>query len=239
MINTYNESSLHKTIKLLYAQENMGKTEVELFGHVYDILTKDTVIEIQTKNLSKLLSKSLDTLDHQYKIKIVFPLVINKWIETQDENGTILSCRKSPVRGSIYSVFDELTGLYQVLLNENFSLDIVEVDILETRTKYQEPVQSPNKRQRHRKYYLKTGKNLKEILDTKEFSNKNDYLKLIPESILPEFCAKDLAKALKENKTLPSSAYKKAHIMIWVLKHMDLIEETIVKNRSHYYRIKK
>lgn len=238
MINTYNESSLHKSIKTLYAVDFNGQTEVERFGHVYDILTEDSVIEIQTKNLSKLLAKTLDTLDKNYKVKIVWPLVINKWIETSDESGAILSCRRSPVRGSIYNLFDEITGLYPVLLNKNFSLDIVEVNIVEKRTKYNEPVQTLNRRRRFRKDYLKTGKELKEILETKVFRTKEDYLNLIPKSILPEFCAKDLARALKEDKTLPSSASKKAHIMLWVLKRMELIEETSVKNRSHYFKVK-
>lgn len=235
MINTYNESSLHRTLKTLYSQETDGKTEVSLLGHVYDIVSGNTIIEIQTGNLSKLLAKTMDTLNHGYKVKIVYPLVLNKWIETSTPNGEVLSCRKSPVRKSIYNIFDELTGLYPVLLEKNFSLDIVSVNIIEKRTKFQEPVQTANKSRRFKKDYLKDGKVLKEILETRTFRSKKDYLNLIPESVLPEFCAKDIAKALKEDKSLPSSASKKAHIMLWVLKRMELVEESAVKNRSHYY----
>ena len=55
MINTYKESSLHRTLKELYAAKTVGKTEVEADGHIYDILTdKGEVIEIQTQNLAKL-----------------------------------------------------------------------------------------------------------------------------------------------------------------------------------------
>lgn len=238
MINTYNESSLHNTLKTLYAEDFKGKTEAELFGHIYDILADNQVIEIQTGNLTKLLAKSLDTLDHGYKIKIVYPLVLNKWIETKDEDGNLLSCRKSPRTQSIYSLFDEITGLYPVLLNPDFSLDVVSVNIIEKRTKCREPVQTLNKARRYKKDWIKNGKVLKEILNTRTFTKKEDYLELIPQSVLPEFCAKDLAKALKEDSSLPPSASKKAHIMMWVLRHMELLEETEVKNRSHYFKIK-
>ncbi|MCQ2585842.1 MAG: hypothetical protein MJ185_09645 [Treponema sp.] len=239
MINTYNESSLHKTLKILYSQEFNGQTEVELFGHIYDIAADNLVIEIQTQNLSKLLSKTLDAFDQGYKVKIVYPLVERKWIETTDENGNILSCRKSPVTKSIYDIFDEITGLYPVLLNKNFSLEVVRVHTIEKRIKYDELKQTLNKSRRFRKDWLKNGKELKEVFETRTFSDKQDYLQLIPESIKPEFCAKDLAKALKDNKSLPSSASKKAHIMIWVLRHMELITQTEIKNRSHYYIIEK
>ncbi len=238
MINTYNESSLHKSIKTLYAQDYNGQTEVERFGHIYDIVTETSVIEIQTGNLSKLLPKILDTLDHGLKVKIVWPLVESKWIESRNENDEILSCRKSPVRQSIYNLFDEITGLYPVLLHPDFSLDVIRVTTIEKRTRYTDPVQTPNKSRRFRKNYLKTGKELKEIISVQTFSKAEDYINLIPFSLEEEFCAKDLTGKLRSDKALPSSASKKAHITMWVLRKMELLEETSVKNRSHYYKIK-
>lgn len=237
MINTYNESSLHQTLKTLYAEEFEGKTEVELHGHIYDILAEDTVIEIQTQNLGKLLPKTLDSLDHGLKVKIVYPLVTERIIETYDQEGELLSRRKSPKKESIYKLFDELTGIHPVLLNKAFSLDVVEVQTIEKRTKFPEPVQTQNKARRFRKDWIKTNKELKEIIRTTTFTTKEQYLDLIPKEVLPEFCTKDIARELKTKKELPASASKKAGIMVWVLRHMELITETGVKNRSHYYRI--
>ena len=83
MINTYKESSLHRTLKELYALEKDSKTEVEADGHIYDILTKDgNVIEIQTQNLGKLLRKIQDALSKNRSCKIVHPLSVSKTIET-------------------------------------------------------------------------------------------------------------------------------------------------------------
>ena len=64
MINTYNESSLHKTLIELYALNESAQTEVLKNNHIYDIFKNDgTIIEIQTKNLGKLYAKIKDSLN--------------------------------------------------------------------------------------------------------------------------------------------------------------------------------
>ena len=58
MINTYNESSLHKTLKKLYSLENSYQTEVKKDGFVFDIISdKNEIIEIQTQSIEKLIPK--------------------------------------------------------------------------------------------------------------------------------------------------------------------------------------
>ena len=58
--STLNESKLHNSLKILYQEIYDGQTEVEQDGHIYDIVSKNgNIIEIQTKNLAKLLPKIL------------------------------------------------------------------------------------------------------------------------------------------------------------------------------------
>lgn len=236
--STLNESSLHKSLKTLYCTIYDGQTEVKADGHIYDILTKkENVIEIQTKNLSKLLPKILDTIEKGRNIKLVHPVVITNRIILYDEEGNKISNRKSPKKGSIYDIFSELTGIYPVLLNPHFSLEIVEIQMIEERVQTQKNVQSKNKRRRFRKNWNKINKKLDSILNTTRFNSKDDYLKLLPSTLPQEFCAKDLQKELRKIKELPAKTYKNAHLIIWVFKHMELIEETCVKNRNHYYKI--
>lgn len=236
--STLNESNLHNSLKQLYCSIYDGQIEVEMDGHVYDILTKNkNVIEIQTKNLSKLLPKVLDCIEKGHNIKIVHPIVITNRILLTDENGNKISKRKSPKNGSIYDIFRELTGIYPVLLNRHFSLEIVEIEMIEERIQTKEAVQSQNKRRRYKRNWIKTNKKLEEILNTRRFNNKKDYLDLLPKSLPKEFCAKDLYTALKKEKQ-PANAYNNAHLIIWVLSHMELIEKTQVKNKNHYYRVK-
>jgi len=239
MINTYSESSLHKTLKTLYSLEDGCRTEVECDGKIYDIVdSSGGVIEIQTQNVSKLLDKVNTALENGRKIKIVHPVVLEKHIELYDSDGTKISRRKSPVKGSVYDMFGELTRVYPVLLHGSVSLEILEITMTEQRIRTGEPVQSPNGRRRFRKDWNKTDKILGTILRTRTFSSAEDYLSLIPPGCLPEFSAAELAAALRSDPSLPLSAAAAAHLMIWVLHRMDLLQIQEVKRRSRYYTVK-
>ena len=225
-INTYNESSLHKTLKTLYASENGFQTEVKKDGYIYDILDADgNAIEIKK------------TIKRGKKITVVHPLAVQKTIMLMDKEGKIISKRKSPKKESIYSLFRELTGLHPVLLDEHFSLEVLLVTITEKRMRTDTDVQSKNGRRRFKKNWLKTDNELQEIIKTVSFSNARDYLKLIPKSILPNFTAKSLAEELRRQKDQPSSASTYAHLVIWVLARMKLIEHTGFQKKSRLYKI--
>ncbi len=236
--STLNESKLHHSLKILYQEIYEGKTEVELNGYVYDIVTKNgNVIEIQTKNLSKLLSKILSTIENGHNVKLVHPIPLITHIELKDEEGKIISNRKSPKKGSIYSLFRELTGIYPLITNPHFSLEVLEIEMTEERIRTAEPVQTKNGRRRFRRNWLKTGKRLDSIINTRRLSKAEDYIKLLP-PLSETFCAKDLKKAISENKNIPPGTAD-AHLIIWVLSHAGLIEECEVKNRSRFFKIKK
>lgn len=238
MINTYNESSLHKTLKNLYSLNEGDKTEIQQDGHIYDILSKDgTVIEIQTANLSKLFPKITDALSKNHRCIIVHPIAIKKQILLLDTNGNKISCRKSPKTNSIYSMFKELTGIYPLLMQKQLSLKILLISMTEIRTKTEEPVQTLNKKRRFKKNWIKTDKKLNEIHETITFSSYKDYLNLLPDTLPESFTSLDLRNALKQNKKLPSSAASMANIMIWVLCKMELILRTGTKNKFYTYKI--
>ena len=116
VFSTLNESNLHNSLKTLYQEIYDGQVEVEQDGHVYDIVTKNgNIIEIQTKNLAKLMPKILDTIDKGHNVKMVHPIPITTRIELKDEVGKIISNRKSPKKGCIYDLFKELTGIYPLM----------------------------------------------------------------------------------------------------------------------------
>ncbi len=227
--STLNESSLHKSLKNIYAAIYSGQTEIEKDNHVYDIVTKkQNVIEIQTKNLSKLLPKILDTIKKGHNIKIVHPIIVENTIEIYDSEDNLISRRKSPKKQNIYSIFNELTGIYDVLLNKHFSLEIIFIKMTEVRIRTIENIQSQNKRRRFKKNWIKTDKRLEQIIGTKRFSNKEDYLKLLPD--LPEkFCSKDLEERIgKKNNP---------NLILWVLSHMNIIKHVESQGRKKIYKI--
>lgn len=227
--STLNESSLHKSLKIIYSEIYDGQTEVKKYNHVYDIITKKgNAIEIQTKNLSKLLPKIYDTIQKGHNIKLVHPVILENTIELYDSQNNLLSKRKSPKKQNIYSIFKELTGIYEVLLNRHFSLEIVYIKMTETRMRTLENVQSQNKRRRFKKNWIKTNKRLEEIVETKHFNSKDDYLKLLPE--LPDtFSSKDLEEKIgKKNNP---------NLILWVFAHMNIIKHVESQGRKKFYRI--
>ncbi len=233
--STLNESKLHNSLKILYQEIYEGQTETEQDGFIYDIVTKNgNIIEIQTKNLAKLLPKILKTIENGHNIKLIHPVPLTTRIELKDEQGTIISKRKSPKKGSIYSIFRELTGLYPVITNPHFSLEIIEIEMTEERTRTTEPVQSKNGRRRFRRNWIKTGKRLDTIINTTRFSKPEDYLKLLPPLPQP-FCAKDLKQSLDKNPDIPKHTAD-AHLIVWVLSHAGLLEHSESKGRTKYYK---
>ena len=108
----------------------------------------------------------------------------------------------------------------------------------QSRSDYQNPVQSHNNRRRHKKDWIKTGKKLDEIIATYNFCCKEDYLKLLPENLPIEFCAKDINELLVEQNKIKSKQKDYGHLIIWVFQKMELIEFTQIKNRSRYFKIR-
>ena len=233
--STLNESKLHHSLKILYQEIYEGYTEASQDGFIYDIVTKNgNIVEIQTKNLAKLLPKILKTIENGHNIKLIHPIPLTTRIELSNEKGKVISKRKSPKKGSIYDVFRELTGIYPVMTNPHFSLEVVEIEMTEERVRTNEPVQSKNGRRRYRRNWLKTGKRLNEIINTRRFSSASDYLKLLPP--LPQkFCAKDLKTALNKLPDIPKRSVD-AHLIIWVLSHAGIIEQVESKGRTKYYK---
>lgn len=237
MINIYNESNLHKTFKEIYAENDTDKVEAEADGHIYDILREDgSIIEIQTQGLSKLLPKISDALSKNRRVTVVHPLAVQKTILLNDLNGKKIYSRKSPDSKSIYAIFRELTGLYPVLLEDKFTLEVPLVKITEIRIRTEEPVQSKNKRRRFKRNWLKTNKRLDEIMDTMKFKTASDYLALLPQSLAEPFTASELKTAMIQEGLSRKDATN-AHLILWVLARMNLIEHIGSKNKSRVYKI--
>ncbi len=245
VINTYNETNLHNTLKKIYAEEFNGKTEQKFGRFTCDIITEDEIIEIQTSNLSSLKEKILFAIQQNKKIRIIHPIIEKKLIETISPSRESLSVKKSPKSQYVYSVTRGLTGIAHLLLDPLVSLEIISVEIIETRQKTEKPVQTHNKSRRHLKDYLVTEKKLVSINSKQIFRTKEDYLKLIPEKLSDCFTPPQLHKALLEmrwpehftngNIKKESSYYP---LLIWNLEKMGIIEKTDKNGKSWIYKIK-
>lgn len=225
MINTYNESNLHNSLKNIFAQRTGGVTEYQSGSYICDIYSPEIIIEIQTANLSSLEKKTAFLIEN-HKIEIVFPVAEQTIIETWTEEGELVSTRKSPKKEDELSIFRQMTKLYKFVGNDNFSIRLVFVNQKQIRIKTEENIQLINKSRRFKKNWYKKNKKLLSINKEIILQSKSDFAKLIKDRIsLQIFCKKDIEQF----------ARKDAGIIIWVSKKMGIIEQAEIKGRKIYY----
>ena len=238
MINTYNETRLHETLKTLYQVSTGGECEVKVGCYVADVLTPDgSVIEIQTANLSSLKDKIAFFLSQGRRVKVVYPLPTSKTIETHDQMTGKTTRRKSPVKKTIFSLFKELTGLTACLLDERLTIEVVEAQITEERVKLADTVQSQNNRRRVKKDWLKTGKRLDTLGAHFVFCGRASYERFLPKGLAPVFCKSDFYTLLCAQNPAVKIKKDDASVMLWVLEKLLLVQCTGKSGTRKLYRI--
>jgi hypothetical protein len=126
-IGKLNESGLHAALKAHYAQPG-DRLESVVGGFVIDILREGEppiLIEIQTGNFSALKPKLTALLD-AHRIRVVYPLAIQKWIVRIDSAGALISRRKSPRAGSPLDVFRELVYIPTFIDHPHLTIELIE-----------------------------------------------------------------------------------------------------------------
>lgn len=144
MINTYNETQLHRTLKNLYSPDDSGK-EKAVEGFICDIYDGHVIIEIQTGHFAALRHK-LEKLLPLYRMTIVYPVAENAYIRMLNEDGSLRSCRKSPKHGNRYQIFKELSSIAQYTEYPNLSIEmlyidceVIKIDDKKGRSRYKNP----------------------------------------------------------------------------------------------------
>jgi hypothetical protein len=193
-IGTLNEKSLHAALKQWYAQPG-DLIEASVDGFTVDIVRGDLLIEIQTRNLSAIKRK-LTKLVEQHPVRLVYPVAQDKWIVRQSRNGQrVLARRKSPKRGTIELVFEELVSLPQLLAHPNFSLQVVLIQEEEVR-RY-DGTRNPQGAfgSWRRKGWVTHERRLLQVVGQRLFETPKDMLALIPTTLHKPFTTTDLAEA--------------------------------------------
>lgn len=219
MINTYNESDLHKNLKEYFCPKN-GKIEQPLLGSICDILC-DTgrVIEIQTANLSALRLK-LEKFLPEHKVLIIYPIAIDSYIQVLNEDGSTRHRRKSPKHGSFFQVFKELSGLYHLIDNKNLSFKLVYIsaEIIKTDA-------GSKKRRAYRPGII--NKKLIEMHSTEDYKNMKAICKKVLDLLPEEFTNQDIKKI---------GAKDYASYTSWFLSKAELISPAGKQGRFKLYK---
>ena len=219
MIGELSENQLHNSLKQYYFQKG-DLIEHKLEGYFIDIYREDTLIEIQTSSFSKVKRK-YDNLLKNYKIIMVYPISSSKWISKIGRDKKITK-RKSPKSENIYNIFDELVSIPTYINHPNFAIEVINI--------HQEEIRKTIvPKRRYRKNWTTVDRKLIKVINSHLFTNKFDFLKLLPQNLPVEFTTKDVLDTSKIGK---SSIQK----MIYCLNKMNAISEIGKLGRYKLYR---
>ena len=218
-IGLLNEKALHASLKQWYARPE-DRFEVPVDGFVIDIVRDDLLIEIQTSNFSSIKSK-LTKLTRCHRVRLVYPIVQEKWI-VRSGNGKGAIRRKSPKRGRLEDLFWELVSIPQLLLNPNFSLEVLMIRGEEVR-------HYTAATRKVRKGWLIEGRRLLDVLDQRSFGQSADWLRFLPDG-LELFTTGDLARLMNTRIEL-------AQKMAYCLREAKMIELIGKRGRANLYRV--
>ncbi len=189
IIGTLNEKPLHAALKQWYAQAD-DLIEVSVDGFTVDIVRGDLLIEIQTRNLSAIKRKLLALVEH-HPVRLVYPIAQDRWIVRQSKNGkSVLGRRKSPKRGSVEFVFEELVSIPQLLAHPNFSLQVLLIQEEEIR-------RYDGAHNWRRKGWGTHERRLLQVVEQRLFETPQDMLAIIPSTLKEPFTTTDLAQATR------------------------------------------
>ena len=221
-IGLLNEKPLHSSLKKWYLRPG-DLVEVRVDKYIIDIVRDDVLIEIQTCSFPSIKSKVID-LVKSHKLRLVYPIAMEKWIIKLDQKtGGESQRRRSPRKGRITDIFGEMVSFPQLMTDSNFSIEVLLIREEEIR-------RFDEKRNWRRKGWGIEERRLLEVLDRKLFERPEDWQDLIPEDIGESFTAKELAKTTGIEKPL-------AQKMAYCLRKAGVINLIDKKGHAHLYMI--
>ena len=208
-IGTLGEKSLHASLKQWYSQPG-DLFEEMVDGFHIDIVRGKLLIEIQTTNFSSIKSK-LTTLTKKHPVRLVFPIAQEKWIVRLAADGTTqFGRRKSPKKGNLFQLFQELVSIPELIKNKNFSLEVLLIREEEIRC-------DDGLGSWRRKGWSISDRRFLELVRRQILKKPADFLTLIPTKLTDPFSTQDLAEVTNQPRWL-------AQKMAYCLRKMGAIE---------------
>ncbi len=127
-IGTLGEKTLHAVLKHFY-QPDPYYHEQKIGSYYADIAKEGEIIEIQTRDLSRLKTKLKTFLEEGYAITVVHPLPRQRRVYWIGEDGTLSEGRKSPKIGKPHHALPELSGLGDLLFHPHLMVILLFLDV--------------------------------------------------------------------------------------------------------------
>ncbi len=188
-----------------------------LDGFVIDIRRGDQLIEIQTTSFAAMARK-LDHLLGAHRVLIVHPIAVTTYLHKPGAKP-----RRSPKRGDLYALFDELVSMPTLLDHPNLELEVVLVSV----DKHQ--VEDPTLR-RNRGGWRTTDRVLRSVEATHRFRTVTDLGRLVPDGLPARFTTADLAPAAGTTRD-------RAQRMAFCLRQVGLFDLVGRSRRGYQYQL--
>lgn len=190
-------------------------------GFHIDLVRGKLLIEIQTTNFSSIKNK-LNTLTEKHPVRLVFPIAQEKWIVRLASDGVKhLGRRKSPKKGHLFQLFEELVSIPNLMKNKNFSLEVLLIQEEEIR-------RDDGQGSRRGKGWSIADRCFLEVVSRHIFRKPHDFLNFIPKDLSDPFTTSDLAEDIEQPRWL-------AQKMAYCLRHMGAIKVIGKKGNSLLY----
>jgi len=207
-IGSLNEKPLHAALKAWYAEPG-DRFEVPVEGFIVDIVRGDLLIEIQTRSFASLKRKLLKLTAH-HPLRLVYPIAREKWIVRLGRDGEgQLGRRRSPKRGAIEQLFQELVSFPKLVAQPGFSVDVLLIQEEEIR-------RQDGRRAWRRRGWVTQERRLLQVVGQRRFEGPTDLGALIPSDLAEPFTTSDLAKAIAQPRRL-------AQRMAYCLRELGII----------------
>lgn len=214
------EGPLHAAVKAMLAARG-DQFEVPVGRFVIDLVRAEgELVEVQTGGFGPLGAK-LDALLDGHRFRIVYPVAAERRIVRVDQQGEVLSIRRSPKRGTVVEVFDKLTAFPSLLSHPNLTVEVLLLG--EDHIRAAGPV---TERRRTRD---PGARHLREVLARIELCGAEDVVRALPPLPSQPFSTRELASLLGCSTQL-------AQRTAYCLRAIHIIEAAGKRGRAPLYR---
>jgi len=197
--------------------------EVPVAGRQIDIVRGDLLVEVQTSSFASIRRK-LEGLVADHRVRLVHPIPVARWIvRVEGEERRVLGRRRSPRKGRLEDVFEELVSLRRLLAHPNLSLELLLTHEEEVRR------HEPGRFWR-RKGWSVLERRLVDVVGRRLIRDAGDLERLLPPGLPMPFTTADLAERLSIRRGL-------AQKMTYCLREAGALEALGRSGNAVRYRV--
>ncbi len=223
-IGTLREGPLHAAIKDLLARPgDRAEVRVERF-HIDLVRADGELVEVQTGGFAPL-GKKLDALLDEHRMRVVFPIPALRRILRVDEQGEVVSVRRSARKGTPLDLFDRLVSWPTLLAHPNLTIELLLCD--------EDHVRGPEAgRSRSGRRSRDPGeRRLNDVIERVEVATAEDALALIaPDAVATPFTTRQFGERVGVPRVLATR-------IIYCLRALDLVIQDGREDRAPVYRL--